>query len=76
MEFQIKISRDNLYIAAIMFMVGAFTYSMLDYFGTPSVEETAAWKAQQEVDMLQQKNDMAMEAKMAEIILQAQCLKQ
>jgi hypothetical protein len=66
MEFKIKVSRDNLYIAAIMFMVGAFTYSMLDYLGTPSVEEIAAWKAKEELEM-------ETEAKMAELLIQARC---
>ena len=66
MEFKIKVSRDNLYIAAIMFMFGAFTHSMLDYLGTPTVEETAAWKAKEELEM-------ETEAKMAEILLQARC---
>ena len=66
MEFKIKVSRDNLYIAAIMFMVGAFAYSMLDYLGTPSVEETAAWKAKEELEM-------ETEAKMAELLIQARC---
>jgi hypothetical protein len=69
MEFKIKVSRDNLYIAAIMFMVGAFTYSMLDYLGTPSVEEIAAWKAKEELEM-------ETEAKMAELLIQARCSKQ
>jgi hypothetical protein len=53
MEFKINVSRDNLYIAAIMFMVGAFTYSVLDYLGTPTVEETAAWKAKEELEMME-----------------------
>lgn len=66
MEFKFKVSRDNLYIAAIMFMAGAFTYSMLDYLGTPSVEETAAWKAKEELEM-------ETEAKMAELLIQARC---
>lgn len=66
MEFKINVSRDNLYIAAIMFMVGAFTHSMLDYLGTPSVEETAAWKAKEELEM-------ETEAKMAELLIQARC---
>jgi hypothetical protein len=66
MEFKINVSRDNLYIAAIMFTVGVFTYSMLDYLGTPTVEEIAAWKAKEELKM-------ETEAKMAEILLQARC---
>ncbi len=66
MEFKINVSRDNLYIAAIMFMVGAFTHSMLDYLGTPTVEEIAAWKAKEELEM-------ETEAKMAELLIQARC---
>lgn len=66
MEFKFKVSRDNLYIAAIMFMVGAFTYSMLDYLGTPTVEEITAWKAKEELKM-------ETEAKIAEVMLQARC---
>jgi len=69
MEFKINVSRDNLYIAAIMFTVGVFTYSMLDYLGTPTVEEIAAWKAKEELKM-------ETEAKMAEILLQARCSNQ
>jgi hypothetical protein len=69
MEFKISISRDIAYIAAIMFMAGAFTYAMLDYLGTPSVEETAAWKAKESLEM-------ETEAKMAEILLQSRCVTQ
>jgi hypothetical protein len=62
-------TRNRSYIAAIMFMAGAFTYAMLDYLGTPSVEETAAWKAKESLEM-------ETEAKMAEILLQSRCVTQ
>jgi hypothetical protein len=62
-------TRNRRYIAAIMFMAGAFTYAMLDYLGTPSVEETAAWKAKESLEM-------ETKAKMAEILLQSRCVTQ
>ena len=66
MEFKINVSRDNLYIAVAMFLVGCIFYAIVDSVSTPSVEETAAWKAKEELEM-------ETEAKMAEILLQSRC---
>ena len=66
MEFKINVSRDNLYVAVSMFLVGCILYAIVDSVSTPTVEETAAWKAKEELEM-------ETEAKMAEILLQARC---
>lgn len=66
MEFKFKVSRDNLYIAVAMFLVGCIFYAIVDSVSTPTVEETASWKAKEELEM-------GTEAKMAEILLQARC---
>lgn len=66
MEFKIKVNLENLYIAVAMFLVGCIFYAIVDSVSTPSVEETAAWKAKEELEM-------ETEAKMAEILLQARC---
>ena len=69
MEFKINVSRDNLYVAVSMFLVGCILYAIVDSVSTPTVEETAAWKAKEELEM-------ETEAKMAEILLQARCSNQ
>lgn len=66
MEFKINVSRDNLYVAVSMFLVGCIFYAIVDSVSTPSVEETAAWKAKEELEM-------ETEAKIAEVMLQARC---
>lgn len=66
MEFKINVSRDNLYIAVSMFLVGCILYAIVDSVSTPTVEETAAWKAKEELEM-------ETEAKMAELLIQARC---
>lgn len=69
MEFKFKVNLENLYIAVAMFLVGCIFYAIVDSVSTPSVEETAAWKAKEELEM-------ETEAKMAEILLQARCSNQ
>lgn len=66
MEFKFKVNLENLYIAVAMFLVGCIFYAIVDSVSTPSVEETAAWKAKEELKM-------ETEAKMAELLLQARC---
>ena len=66
MEFKINVSRDNLYIAVSMFLVGCILYAIVDSVSTPTVEETAAWKAKEELEM-------ETEVKMAELLIQARC---
>jgi len=66
MEFKFKVNLENLYIAIAMFLVGCIFYAIVDSVSTPTVEETAAWKAKEELEM-------ETEAKMAEILLQARC---
>jgi hypothetical protein len=66
MEFKFKVNLENLYIAVAMFLVGCIFYAIVDSVSTPTVEETAAWKAKEELEM-------ETEAKMAEILLQARC---
>lgn len=66
MEFKINVSRDNLYIAVSMFLVGCILYAIVDSVSTPTVEETAAWKAKEELEM-------ETEAKMAELLIQERC---
>ena len=66
MEFKIKVNLENLYIAVAMFLVGCIFYAIVDSVSTPTVEEIAAWKAKEELEM-------ETEAKMAEILLQARC---
>jgi hypothetical protein len=66
MEFKFKVNLENLYIAVAMFLVGCIFYAIVDSVSTPTVEETASWKAKEELKM-------ETEAKMAEILLQARC---
>jgi hypothetical protein len=66
MEFKFKVNLENLYIAVAMFLVGCIFYAIVDSVSTPTVEETAARKAKEELEM-------ETEAKMAEILLQARC---
>ena len=51
MYININIDTQILRVAVIAFVVGVFTCMVIDYASTPTVEETAQWKAEQEVEM-------------------------
>ena len=51
MNININFDTEMLRVAVIAFFVGIITQMVIDYASTPTVEETAQWKAEQEVEM-------------------------
>jgi hypothetical protein len=51
MNININFDTEMLRVAVIAFFVGIITQMVIDYASTPTVEETAQWKVEQEVEM-------------------------
>ena len=51
MNINIDVDTGMLRIVVIAFFFGIITQMVIDYASTPTVEETAQWKAEQEVEM-------------------------